>query len=360
MATFPTRSLGNSTLNLTPDRSWRLGDWRRMAVRMGDRRTTPPRSRRSGARSSAVSTGLTRHAIYGLGHSEEVVGQALRDIPRGEGRTCSRSAASCGTRQGIRRTASIRNRFAGKSNRACAACRRSASICTRFTGRSGRQARRDTIPASIEEAWATLTQLRDEGKVAVHRRLELRCRAVAAHLAHRNADQPSAAVFDAAPGDRTGDSAVLPRAQHRRDSVLADAVGAADRKDDARAHCRRCPKGDWRRNNRFYQEPLLSRAFSLVDRLRAIAEQHGRTPGEVAIAWTLRHPAITATIVGARNPQQIDELIGAATFRLSPQEIEELERRADSCTEVGSVLLERNTGFFSNFESSRRNGKRLQ
>ena len=85
------------------------------------------------------------------------------------------------------------------------------------------------------------------------------------------------------------------------------------------------PEGDWRRNNRFYQEPLLSKAFSLVDRLRAIAEKHGRTPGEVAIAWTLRHPAITATIVGARNPKQIDELIGAATFRLSPQEIEELD-----------------------------------
>jgi aryl-alcohol dehydrogenase-like predicted oxidoreductase len=84
------------------------------------------------------------------------------------------------------------------------------------------------------------------------------------------------------------------------------------------------PEGDWRRNNRFYQEPLLSKAFALVDRLRTIADRHGRTPGEVAIAWTLRHPAITATIVGARNPRQIDQLIGAATFRLSPQEIEEL------------------------------------
>jgi aryl-alcohol dehydrogenase-like predicted oxidoreductase len=85
------------------------------------------------------------------------------------------------------------------------------------------------------------------------------------------------------------------------------------------------PEGDWRRNNRFYQEPMLTRAFALVERLRAIAERHGRTPGEVAIAWTLRHPAITATIVGARNPRQIDELIGAATFRLSTQDVEELE-----------------------------------
>ena len=115
------------------------------------------------------------------------------------------------------------------------------------------------------------------------------------------------------------------RAQHRRDSVLADAVGPADRQDDARADCVAA------RRRLAPQQPVLSGAAavagrsSLVERCSAIGEQHGRTPGEVAIAWTLRHPAITATIVGARNPQQIDELIGAATFRLSPQEIEELD-----------------------------------
>ena len=63
------------------------------------------------------------------------------------------------------------------------------------------------------------------------------------------------------------------------------------------------PEGDWRRNNRFYQEPLLSRRLRSSSSCRTIGGRHGRTPGEVAIAWTLRHPAITATIVGARNPQ---------------------------------------------------------
>jgi len=92
------------------------------------------------------------------------------------------------------------------------------------------------------------------------------------------------------------------------------------------------PEGDWRRNNRFYQEPILSKAFSIVERLRAIGEKHGRMPGEVAIAWTLRHPAITATIVGARKPQQVDELMGAASFRLSPQEIEELDAALTAAT----------------------------
>jgi aryl-alcohol dehydrogenase-like predicted oxidoreductase len=85
------------------------------------------------------------------------------------------------------------------------------------------------------------------------------------------------------------------------------------------------PEGDWRRNNRFYQEPQLSRAFALVEQLKTFGARHGHSAGEVAIAWTLRHPAITATIVGARNPRQIDELIAAATFRLSPEEIEELD-----------------------------------
>jgi aryl-alcohol dehydrogenase-like predicted oxidoreductase len=85
------------------------------------------------------------------------------------------------------------------------------------------------------------------------------------------------------------------------------------------------PEGDWRRNSRFFQEPMFSRAQVFVERLRDIGARHGRKPGEVAIAWTLRHPAITATIVGARRPQQIEELIGAATFRLSPQETEELD-----------------------------------
>ena len=84
------------------------------------------------------------------------------------------------------------------------------------------------------------------------------------------------------------------------------------------------PAGDWRRNGRFFQEPMLSKAESIVERLQQVAARHGRTPGEVAIAWTLRHPAITATIVGARNPSQVNELAGVLEFRLSKAEVEEL------------------------------------
>ena len=82
---------------------------------------------------------------------------------------------------------------------------------------------------------------------------------------------------------------------------------------------------DWRRNLPNFQEPLLSRNLRLVELLRTIGKRHGRSPGEVAIAWTLRHPAVTAAIVGFRNVQQVSGIIGSVEFRLPPNEIAEIE-----------------------------------
>ena len=85
------------------------------------------------------------------------------------------------------------------------------------------------------------------------------------------------------------------------------------------------PSDDWRRNSEDFNEPKLSQNLKLVAKLREIGERHGRSPGEVAIAWTLRHPAVTAAIVGGRRPEQVDGIIGAAEFRLSEEEIREIE-----------------------------------
>jgi aryl-alcohol dehydrogenase-like predicted oxidoreductase len=84
------------------------------------------------------------------------------------------------------------------------------------------------------------------------------------------------------------------------------------------------PEQDWRRRNRNFQEPHLSRHLRLVDLLRKIGSKHGRGPGEVAVAWTLRLNVIVGAIVGARNAQQVDGWLGAAGFRLSPEELEEI------------------------------------
>jgi aryl-alcohol dehydrogenase-like predicted oxidoreductase len=83
---------------------------------------------------------------------------------------------------------------------------------------------------------------------------------------------------------------------------------------------------DWRRRLPGFQEPDLSRNLQLVDRLRAIGERHGQTPGEVAIAWTLRHPEVTGAIIGFRSPEQVAGIRGAAEFRLSGGEIDEIEQ----------------------------------
>jgi len=84
------------------------------------------------------------------------------------------------------------------------------------------------------------------------------------------------------------------------------------------------PADDWRKRSPEFQEPRLSRNLALVQELRRIGERHGRSPGEVAIAWTLRNPAVTGAIVGARSPEQVAGVVGAASFRLSPSEIEEI------------------------------------
>jgi aryl-alcohol dehydrogenase-like predicted oxidoreductase len=82
---------------------------------------------------------------------------------------------------------------------------------------------------------------------------------------------------------------------------------------------------DWRRRDQNFQEPNLSRNLRLVEVLREVGKRHGRTPGEVAIAWTLHNQAVTGAIVGVRSPEQVRGIIGATQFRLNDKEVMEIE-----------------------------------
>jgi aryl-alcohol dehydrogenase-like predicted oxidoreductase len=86
------------------------------------------------------------------------------------------------------------------------------------------------------------------------------------------------------------------------------------------------PDDDWRKKTSEFQEPRLSKNLAFVERLRAIGSRHGRSPGEVAVAWTLRHPAVGAAIVGFRRPAQVDGLVGAADLRLTDEDVADIER----------------------------------
>lgn len=85
------------------------------------------------------------------------------------------------------------------------------------------------------------------------------------------------------------------------------------------------PQNDWRRNNKEFQEPRLGHNLELVELLRTIGKKHDASPGEVAIAWTLRHPGVTAAIVGGRNAGQVEGTIGAAELNLTQEEADAIE-----------------------------------
>jgi aryl-alcohol dehydrogenase-like predicted oxidoreductase len=86
------------------------------------------------------------------------------------------------------------------------------------------------------------------------------------------------------------------------------------------------PEDDFRRRALAFQEPNLSRNLELAQLMKRVGERHGRAAGEVAIAWTLRHPAVTAAIVGMRSAEQARGVLGALEFRLAPEEIAEIDQ----------------------------------
>jgi aryl-alcohol dehydrogenase-like predicted oxidoreductase len=84
---------------------------------------------------------------------------------------------------------------------------------------------------------------------------------------------------------------------------------------------------DWRKRDGRFREPRLSQNLQLVERLIAVADRHNTTPGAVAIAWTLRHPAVDGAIVGFRRPDQVDPLLVAADLELSGEDLAVIEGR---------------------------------
>jgi aryl-alcohol dehydrogenase-like predicted oxidoreductase len=88
------------------------------------------------------------------------------------------------------------------------------------------------------------------------------------------------------------------------------------------------PDDDWRKTDRRFNEPQLSRSLALVNRLTAIADARGTTPGAVAVAWTLQNPAVDGAIVGFRSPQQVEPILPAANLVLSAEEIDAIEGSA--------------------------------
>ncbi len=272
----------------------------------------------------AVELGLNwidTAAVYGLGHSEEIVARALAALPAADRPYVFTKCGLVWNEQGRiahrLKADSIRRELEQSLRR------------LRVPALDLYQIHWPAFPPSgpapdLEEAWTTLARLQREGKV---RHLGVSNFDVA-QMERVRAIAPIASLQPPYSMLMRGIEAdVLPYCARHGIGVLAYSPMQSGLLSGTmtRARIAALPQDDWRRGSPEFQEPRLARNLELVERLRAIGAPHGRSPGEVAIAWTLRRPEVTAAIVGARDARQVDGIVGAATFRLTAAEIAAIE-----------------------------------
>jgi len=259
-------------------------------------------------------------AVYGLGRSEEVVARALRE--RGGSGNGSKPYVftKCSMRWGDDRQI-YRSLKAASVREECEASLRRLGV----EAIDLYQIHWPNPDAEIEEGWTEMAKLQQEGKIrylgASNFSAEQLARVQA--IAPITALQPPYSLLE-----RGIESDVLPYCAASGIGVIAYSpmesgllTGTMTRERIAAF-----PEDDWRRGNRDYKEPKLTRNLELVELLREIGARHGRSPGEVAIAWVLRDPVVTGAIVGLRRPGQAAGVLGAADFRLPDSDLEEIER----------------------------------
>lgn len=252
-------------------------------------------------------------AVYGLGHSEEVVARALEGVsPRPYVFTkCSRRAGADGVIRGSLKRVSIREECEASLKR------------LRVEAIDLYQIHRAEPDEDLEEGWEAMLRLREEGKVrwagisnATVPQLER-----IAHLGPVASLQPPYSVVSP-----ESERELLPYcAAHGIGTIVYSPMklGLLSGKM-TRERIAAFPADDLRSRHPDFLEPRLTWNLALAAKLGEIGARHGRTAGEVAIAWCLRSPAVTGAIVGLRSPGQLAGVAGAATFRLAAEEIGEI------------------------------------
>jgi aryl-alcohol dehydrogenase-like predicted oxidoreductase len=253
-------------------------------------------------------------AVYGLGHSEQVVARALEGMGNRP-----YVFTKCGMVWDEQRK--IHYSLKAESiRRECEASLRRLKV----DALDLYQIHWPMPDKEIEESWATMAKLKEEGKVrnigVSNFDVDQMQRAQA--IAPITSLQPRYSLVH-----REVESEILPFAEQQNIGVIAYSPMASGLLTGAmtKDRIRQLPADDWRRSHPDFQEPLVSRNLRLVRLLRAIGDHHGRSPGEVAVAWVLHNPAVTGAIVGARRPGQIKGIVGAAGFQLSPTELGEID-----------------------------------
>ncbi|QYY34977.1 aldo/keto reductase [Ruficoccus sp. ZRK36] len=308
-------SLGNSDMEITPIGfgAWAVGgDWKFGWGQQDD-------SDSIGAIHQALELGVNwidTAAAYGLGHSEEVVARALEDWsgPRPYVFTkCGIIWDDAGKVDFVVRAKSIRREIEASLKR--------LKVDTIDLYQMHWPA--DELEETLE-GWAEMAKLREEGKVRWIGVSNFSAEELekASEIAPITSLQPPYSLLK-----REIEKDVLPYCGKHGIGVIVYSPMGSGMLTGAmtRERAASLPKEDWRTNSPEFQEPKLSENLALVGRLREVAAASGRTPGEAAIAWTLRRPEVTAAIVGGRNAKQVKGIIGAMDYRLSGVEITHIE-----------------------------------
>jgi len=254
-------------------------------------------------------------AVYGLGHSEETVARALKGrTPRPYVFTkCELVWDEKGKIGNSLKAASIRREIEASLRRL------QLDVIDLY------QIHWPVPDQDIEEGWTEMARLKEEGKVRYLgvSNFDAKQMKRAQAIAPITSLQPPYSILA-----RKVEAEILPFAKQNNIGVIVYSpmfsgllTGTMTRERIANSS-----PDDWRRRNPNFQEPLLSRNLRVVEALREIGKRHRRTAGEVAIAWTLHNPAVTSAIVGVRSAQQVAGVIGALEFRLSKDEVDQVEQ----------------------------------
>ena len=315
-----TRRLGNSDLNITRVGfgAWAIGGsgWEFAWGPQDDKDSIAAIHR-------ALELGINwidTAAVYGTGHSEEVVALALKEWRGSRPYLFTKCVLTWDKTRKItpnHSAASIRQ----ECNDSLSRLQTDAIDLYQMHWPPS-----DNGP-SLEEAWGAMAELQSAGKVRWIGVSNFNAAQIqrAEKIAPVTSLQPPYSLLR-----RKIEDEILPYCLKQNIGVISYAPMTSGLLTGAmtRERAAALPPDDFRGRNPEFREPRLSKNLELVERLRHVGARHGRGPGEVAIAWVLRHPAITGAIVGARNAKQAEGVMRAGQLKLTTAEIAEIEDAA--------------------------------